>query len=250
MYRPIATLFALLPCVLLPLQEPAPAAAPALHSALAPVDRLGEAWWKERFEAANARIMQGDVGLLFLGDSITQGWEDAGKDIWSEFYGKRRAVNLGFSGDRTQHILWRLEHHGLEKLAGPKAPGLVVLMIGTNNSNGADNTAQEIGEGIEAVVKSLRVKLPQTKVLVLAIFPRGATPDTQRAKNAQASQIAAKIADGKMVHFLDIGPEFLEADGTLPTDIMPDLLHLSPTGYGIWAESIEPVVAELLGEKR
>ena len=233
------------------LQEPArtaPAVAPRLHSAIAPAERLGEGWWKQRFEAANARIAQGGVGLVFLGDSITQGWEDAGKEMWTEFYGKRRAVDLGFSGDRTQHVLWRLERHGLEKLAGPHAPKLVVLMIGTNNSNGADNSAQEIAEGMVAVVQSLRAKLPETKVLLLAIFPRGEKPDAQREKNAQASRLAARCADGKMVHFLDIGSKFLEADGTLPKDIMPDFLHLSPAGYGIWAESIEPKVKELLGE--
>ena len=119
-------------------QEPArtvPAVAPRLHSALAPAERLVEEWWKQRFEASNARIAQGGVGLVFLGDSITQGWEDEGKEIWAEFYGKRRAIDLGFSGDRTQHVLRRLERHGLERLAGPDAPKLVVLMIGTNNSN-------------------------------------------------------------------------------------------------------------------
>ena len=247
----------LFPGLLAPHQEPtkaAPAAAPALHSALAPADRMAEAWWKERFDAANARLAQGDVELIFLGDSITQGWEDAGKDVWAEFYGKRKALNLGFSGDRTQHVLWRLERHGLEALAKPvaghAAPKLVVLMIGTNNSNGADNTAQEIADGIIAVVRSLRARLPLTKVLMLAVFPRGAKPDAQREKNAQASALAAKIADGQMVHYLDIGPKFLAENGTLTTDIMPDLLHLSPLGYGIWAESIEPLVAKLVGETR
>ena len=230
-----------------------PAPVPALHTALAPAERMGEAWWKERFEAANARIAQGDVELLFLGDSITQGWESEGKDVWSEFYGKRKALNLGFSGDRTQHVLWRLEHHGLEALARPAAgkasPKLVVLMIGTNNSNGKDNTAQEIADGIGAIVESLRARLPQARVLILAIFPRGARPDAQREKNAQASALVARIADGKQVHYLDIGPKFLSDDGTLGTDLMPDLLHLSPMGYGIWAESIEPLVAELLRGK-
>jgi len=228
------------------------AAAPLVHSALAPADRLGEAWWKERFEAKNALIAQGDLELIFLGDSITQGWEGAGKEVWAEFYGKRKAINLGFGGDRTQHVLWRLEHHGLEALAKPAAgkasPKLVVLMIGTNNSNGTDNTAQEIADGIVAVVKSLRARLPETKVLLLAIFPRGSKPDAQREKNAQASALASKCADGEMVHYLDMGSKFLAEDGALGTDIMPDLLHLSPIGYGIWAEAIEASIAELLGE--
>ena len=128
---------ALVPAVLVPSQEQGqtPAAAVAVHTALAPADRLGEAWWKERFDAANARIAQGDVELIFLGDSITQAWESEGKDVWSEFYGTRKALNLGFSGDRTQHVLWRLERHGLEALANPAAgkasPKLVVLMAPT-----------------------------------------------------------------------------------------------------------------------
>ncbi len=122
-------------------------------------------------------------------------------------------------------------------------------MIGTNNSNGTDNTAEEIGAGIEAIVKKLRDKLPQTKVLILAVFPRGAKPSPQREKNAKASEIASQLADNENVFYLDIGPKFLDDDGTLTKDIMPDLLHLSPRGYEIWAEAIEPKVTELMGEK-
>jgi lysophospholipase L1-like esterase len=122
-------------------------------------------------------------------------------------------------------------------------------MIGTNNSNGKDNTAEEIADGIKAIVAKLRKEVPETKILLLAIFPRGAKPNPQREKNAQASKLAGAVADGKMVHYLDIGDKFLEDDGTLSREIMPDLLHLSPKGYEIWAEAIEPKVAELMGEK-
>ena len=222
---------------------PAP---PALHAALTPADRLAEEWWKQRFEATNERIRRGDVGLLFLGDSITQGWEDAGREVWDEFYGKRKAVNLGFSGDRTQHVLWRLERHGLELLA-EDPPELAVVMIGTNNSNGADNSAQEIADGIAAIVGKLRELLPETRVLLLAIFPRNERPDAQREKIERTNAAIAKLADGKSVHFLDIGPKFLAEDGTLLRDLLPDFLHLSGMGYGIWAESIEPLVSELCG---
>jgi len=229
------------------------AAAAQKHSAVTPAERNGEEWWKQRLQTCNERIHKGDVGLIFLGDSITQGWEGEGRAVWEEFYVKRKAINLGFSGDRTQHVLWRIEHQPLEELAQPSAgkasPKLVVLMIGTNNSNGADNSAQEIGDGIRAIVAALQGKLPQAKVLVLGIFPRGEKPDAQRQKNAEASAIAAKLADGKRVHFLDIGPAFLEQDGTLSKEVMPDLLHLSPKGYRIWAEGIEAKVKELLGEK-
>ncbi len=122
-------------------------------------------------------------------------------------------------------------------------------MIGTNNSGGNAYTGQQIGEGIVEVVKTIQQKSPKTKVLILAIFPRGEKPNPQREKNAEASAVAAKLADNKQVFFLDIGPKFLTDDGTLSKDIMPDLLHLSPKGYQIWADAIEPKLKELLGEK-
>jgi beta-glucosidase len=212
-------------------------------STLVPVPRDGG--WMSRHESFNKRVKEGNVDLIFIGDSITQGWEGAGKDAWAKHYGKRNAVNLGIGGDRTQHVLWRLDNGNIEGIA-PKA---AVLMIGTNNSNGADNTAEEIGAGIEAIVKKLREKLPQTKVLVLAVFPRGEKPNPQREKNAKASEIASKLADNQNVFFLDIGDKFLTPDGTLAREIMPDFLHLTPKGYEIWAEAVEPSVAKLMGEK-
>ncbi len=237
-----------------PAQKPAAEAPKKENSAVALADRLNEPWWKDRVAACDARVAKGDVGLIFLGDSITQGWEDGGKQVWAKFYEKRKAINLGFSGDRTQHVLWRLQKHPIKSLAtkveGKANPKLVVLMIGTNNSNGEDNTAAEIGAGITAIVKELRSQLPDAKVLILGIFPRSPKPDAQRKKNDEANAIAAKLADGKMVHYLDIGPKFLDKDGTLPKEIMPDALHPNEKGYQIWADAIEAKVAELMGEKR
>jgi beta-glucosidase len=213
-----------------------------LASTVDPKPREGN--WLQRHESFNKRVKEGKVDLLLIGDSITQGWEGAGKDVWAKYYTKRNAVNLGIGGDRTQHVLWRLDHGNVEGIS----PKLAVLMIGTNNSNGTDNTAEEIGAGIEAIVKKLRAKLPNTKVLILAIFPRSEKPSPQREKNAKASQIAAKLADNQNVFYLDIGDKFLAPDGTLTKEIMPDFLHLSPQGYEIWASSIEPSVAKLMGE--
>jgi lysophospholipase L1-like esterase len=201
--------------------------------------------WTDRDASFSERVKKGDVELLFIGDSITQGWEGDGKDAWDKYYSKRKAVNLGIGGDRTQHVLWRLDHGNIDGIS----PKLAVLMIGTNNSNGEDNTAEEIGAGIEAIVKKLRAKLPQTKVLVLGIFPRGVTPNPQREKNAKANAIAAKSADNQTVTYLDIGDKFLTPDGTLTKEIMPDALHLSRQGYEIWATAIEPKVKELMNEK-
>ena len=191
------------------------------------------------------RVGQGDVDLIFVGDSITQGWEGNGKEVWQEYYGGRHAVNLGFSGDRTQHVLWRFDNGNIDGIS-PKA---AVVMIGTNNSNGEDNTSEEIAEGIIAICEQIRVELPKTKILVLAIFPRGAEPNPQREKNAKSNEIVSRIADDEMIFYLDIGGEFLEPDQTISDEIMYDYLHLTAKGYQIWAEAIEGKVAELMGEK-
>ena len=214
------------------------------HSAVTPVPRE-EDWWVQRHESANARAKQGAVDLIFIGDSITHSWENAGKEVWKKYYTHRKAMNLGFSGDRTQHVLWRLDHGNIDGIS-PKA---AVLMIGTNNSNKRDNTAEEIADGITAIVRQLRVKLPRTKVLILGIFPRGEKPSPQREKNARASKLASKIADGKMIHYMNIGVHFLTPDATLTKEIMPDYLHLTRKGYEMWAIAIEGKLRELLGEQ-
>jgi beta-glucosidase len=211
------------------------------NSAVVPMPREGA--WLKRHESFNERVKQGNVDLIFIGDSITQGWEGAGRETWAKFYGKRNAVNLGISGDRTQHVLWRLDNGNVEGIK-PKA---AVIMIGTNNSG--SNTSEEIAAGVKAIVEKLRAKLPDTKILVLGIFPRGADKnDPRRQTNEQANALIAKLADDKMVFYLDIGPKLLAEDGTLSREIMPDLLHLSTTGYSMWAEAIEPTLARLLGE--
>lgn len=212
-----------------------------LHSATKPVPRSGG--WTKRHQSFNKRVAQGNCDLIFIGDSITQGWEGRGKKVWAKHYAKRNAVNLGIGGDRTQHVIWRLDNGNLHRIK-PKA---AVIMIGTNNSG--SNSSQEIADGVEVIVKQLRKKLPETKVLLLGVFPRGANKaDKRRQVNEGANATFKKIADGKSVHYLDIGQKFLKEDGTLPREIMPDLLHLSEKGYTIWAESIEAKLKELMGE--
>lgn len=212
------------------------------NSAIKPAPRAGG--WMDRHNKMNERVKQGNVDLIFIGDSITHGWEGGGKEVWAKYYAKRNAVNLGIGGDQTQHVLWRLEHGNIDGIS----PKLAVIMIGTNNAGG--NTPEQIAEGIKAIVDKLRAKLPQTKILLLGIFPRGADDkDARRQVNMKTNAIVAKFADGKMVFYEDIGDKFLEADRTLPKSIMPDLLHPNAKGYAIWAEAIEPTVTKLMGEK-
>ena len=214
------------------------------HSAIEPAHRHN--WWTVRHLAVNERVRQGDVDMIFIGDSITHGWESNGRKVWQKYYENRKAVNMGFSGDRTQHVLWRLDNGNIEGIS----PKVAVIMIGTNNSNGNDNTAEEIADGMIAICKKLRAKLPETKILLLAVFPRAEKPCPQREKIAKANKIASKSADGKMIHYLDIGPKFLQPDKSISKEIMPDYLHLTPKGYQIWAEAIEPTIVRLMGDKK
>ncbi|HEV3025679.1 MAG TPA: platelet-activating factor acetylhydrolase IB subunit [Pirellulales bacterium] len=223
---------------------PSPASCADEPATVKPVPReVG--WWKDRNDQFNARAKQGNVDLIFLGDSITQGWEDkAAQPIWDKYFGPRKAMNAGIGGDQTQHVLWRLEHGNLDGIK----PKVAVIMIGTNNSSA--NSSEEIAAGIKAIVERLRKALPETKILLLGIFPRGADDsDPQRKKNIGANEIIKKLEDGKQVHYLDISAKFLDSGGKLSTEIMPDRLHLSARGYEIWAESIDGKLAELLGEK-
>ena len=215
------------------------------NTATEPAPRTDD-WWQKRQASFNTNVAAaGDqAAVLFIGDSITQGWEGEGKEVWSRYYSPRHAINLGIGGDRTQHVLWRLDNGNLKGLK-PKA---AVVMIGTNNSNGEDNTVAEIAEGVAAIVRQLRTALPDTRVLLLGIFPRGENPNPQRGKLAQINQILQKLDDGRNVSYLDIGHRFLAADGTLPKELMPDFLHLSPQGYQVWAEAIEPRLSALVGD--
>jgi lysophospholipase L1-like esterase len=203
--------------------------------------------WVKRHKGFVAEAQKGGIDILFMGDSITDFWRNRGSNVWNQYYAPRHAANFGISADRTEHVLWRLDNGELDGIK----PKVVVLMIGTNNTgkerNGVPrNNTPHVIEGVQAVVNDLRAKLPDSKILLLGIFPRGTLDDPQRAQVAVINTVIAKLDDGKMVRFLDIGPKFLEADGTLSTDIMPDLLHPSERGYQIWADAMNPTLDEML----
>ena len=212
------------------------------HSAVTPEPRSGG--WMKRHESFNQRVAKGNVDLIFIGDSITHAWESSGKAVWAKHYAKRNAVNLGIGGDRTQHVLWRLDNGNIKNIR-PKA---AVIMIGTNNSGDGRSTAEEMIDGVTAVVDKLRAKLPKMEILLLDIFPRGQRINAQRGKILQVNQVLSRLDARPHVTFLRIGHNFVSPDGTIAKDIMPDFLHLTPKGYEIWAKSIEPTLARLMGE--
>ncbi len=182
--------------------------------------------------------------LLFLGDSITAGWGGAGKEVWAKTFDAYRPANFGIGGDRTQHVLWRITNGELDGIK----PRVTVIMIGTNNVS--SSPAGDIARGVTKIVETVRTKLPQTKILLLAIFPRGEKPEGKlgafNEKIKEVNATIAKLDDRKHIHFLDIGPKFTQGKDVLDKAIMPDFLHLSPAGYQIWADAIAPKVAELM----
>jgi lysophospholipase L1-like esterase len=202
---------------------------------------MSTAAWTQMHEGFLKRAKEGKVDLLFLGDSITQGWGN--NAIWQKHYAGRNAANFGIGGDTTQNVLWRITNGELEGIA-PKA---VVLMIGTNNFGLHGDGPDAVVKGVAAVVKALRAKLPKSRILLLGLFPRDEKPGTDFRKRIEKTnaQLPA-LADGKNVVFLDIGAKFLQPDGTLSKEIMPDFLHLSEKGYQVWADAIEGPLKALL----
>jgi len=207
----------------------------------------------ERHRAMNQEAAKGTAQLAFIGDSIThafggeprsnESFADRGKDTWDLFYGDRHAINLGISGDRTQHVLWRLENGNLDGIK----PKVAVVMIGTNNSG--SESASQIAEGVEAVCLKVKEKSPKTKILLLAVFPRGNADSPERAKLTDTNRQLESWAKEKRIEFMDIGSVFLDARGEIPNDVMPDKLHPFAFGYRKWAMAIEPKLSKLFGDK-
>jgi len=210
---------------------------------IVPVNRNGRGGWSARNNKMNKRVSKGRVDLVFIGDSITHGWESRGKKVWKNFYARRNAVNLGIGGDRTQHVLWRLQNGNLKGIS----PKLAVVMIGTNNA-GSDSP-EDIATGVKAIVTCIEERCPTTKILILAIFPRGKNnQDKKRVVNQKANEIIKTFANNITISYMNINDKFLSKDGTLSRNIMSDLLHPNAKGYQIWAEAIEKKVAQLMEE--
>jgi lysophospholipase L1-like esterase len=202
-----------------------------------------DAKWLKRHEEFVELAKQGDVGVLFLGDSITDFWRyPEGQEVWRHYFRPLKAANFGIASDRTEHVLWRVQNGELKGIN----PKVVVLMIGTNNMG--SNSAEEIAEGVRAIVNEILKQKPESKILMLGIFPRSPkATDPIRQKVKDTNKIIAMLDDGgRHVRYLDIGEKFLEADGSLSPKIMPDGLHPNKGGYQIWAKAIEPTLTEML----
>lgn len=219
-------------------EDAVPATPPAvIKSANDPTKPVpgGVRWFGRMHNDYVAQCRNRKFDVCFLGDSITQMWPG---DHFAKNFGKFSAVNFGIGGDRAENVLWRLENGELQ---GTEQK-LTVLLIGTNNQG--RNTAEEVAIGVTAVVKKLQSNCPQTKILLLGIFPSAGTPlEKTNAVNA----IIAKLDDGKTIRYLDVGARFLDAEGKIQPGILSDAVHLQRKAYDIWAETMLPLLTEMLG---
>ncbi|HEY0909109.1 MAG TPA: GDSL-type esterase/lipase family protein, partial [Bradyrhizobium sp.] len=237
------------------------AAAGRVPLAAEPISRLDTKWWRERHEAKLAELRRGPVDLVFLGDSITQNYEKSGPEpfqnfvpVWQRFYGDRHALNLGFVGDATSHLLWRIYHGEIDGIA-PKA---AIILIGANNLGRVHWPADDNIAGIAAVVDATRRKLPRTKILLLGILPSERSAWATETTVATNRGLAARYGNNAApdLTYMDIGGVFMR-NGAFDRDLFYDPrlsppeppLHPTPEGQARMAAAIEPMLAQMMGDR-
>ena len=203
-----------------------------------------EEWWFERHAKKIGEFKKEKIDLLMVGDSITHNFESIGKKVWEKSFATKNAINLGFGGDRTNHVLWRLAH--LPKRKEP--PKAAVVLIGTNNICWGSDKPREAAIGVQAIAKKLHADYPEMKILVLGVFPRRRNLDHPHRKQIIElnSYLPGLLKGIPNVSFKDIGSHFLGDKGFLSPEMMPDTTHPSEKGHQAWANAIEADVKKML----
>lgn len=223
-----------------------------------PAQERADGWWQERHRQKLAELRQGKVDLIFIGDSITHDYELGSTapqydflGLWNRFYGGRNAVNLGFNGDNTANVLWRLENGEIDGIS----PKVAVVLIGTNDTI-QGRSAEETKAGIDAIVTRLKRKLPKTKLILIGILPSAVSPLKTAVDQAVNTALANAYANDRTVTFIDVGYRFL-ADGRTDVSLYMDprndppmaALHPDAAAQARMAEAIEPTLSRLLGDR-
>jgi lysophospholipase L1-like esterase len=223
-----------------------------VNTALVPVPKLEEDcydWW-ERHEQVLKLKDAVNPEIVLIGDSLTHFWGGEpqsaianGPKAWEDLFSRYRVLNLGFGWDRTQNVLWRLEHGELSGLS----PKMVIVNIGTNNTsetvNARSNTPDELKEAIREIFARIRIAAPQANLVLMAVFPCEEKPEHPRRKLIAAiNERYAAFAAEEDITFVDIGPKLLQPDGTLTRETAPDFCHLTEQGYQVWTHALRPLL--------
>jgi lysophospholipase L1-like esterase len=223
------------------------------NTAIVPVPKLEQDNYDWYVRHAEVLRIKNSVNpeIVLIGDSITHFWGGEPKSIsvngataWKATFGKYRTLNLGYGWDRTQNVLWRLDHGEIDGLD----PRVVVIQIGTNNTSETDNahknTPAEIAEGIRAIIDRVKAKAPQARIVLMRVFPREEKPDHPRRQDiAGINKLLTDFANIPGVTLLDIGPKIVSPDGTLSREIMPDFCHPGEKAYQIWGDALAPLLS-------
>lgn len=212
--------------------------------AIIPQPRIEE-WWFTRHAEKIGLMSKGEFDLLMLGDSITHNFESVGKEVWKKYFEPRKSINLGFGGDRTNHLLWRIEHLPVLK----KAPKGAVVLIGTNNICWGSDKPIQAAHGVKVIAKKLNEIYPDTEILVLGLLPRRREMSHPHRKQIVElnSYLPELLKDIPKVKYLDIGKHFLDDKGHLSKEMMPDTTHPSEKGHEVWAKAIESELVRIVG---
>ncbi len=219
------------------------------RSALIPTDKLNQSWWKERHEKVLSELKK-DPGLILIGNSILHSLDEEDRGaVWSEYLNQYRAVNMGFSGDRTENVIWRLENGELEGIH----PKVALLLIGTNNTDGNHyekvTQPEELSEAIWKICEIIREKLPETEILLMGILPYGYKPNYRDHINKMTNKIIKNFPHrNPHIHYVDIGSIYLDEAGKVRKDLMPDFLHPNAEGHMLMFKALTPEIKRLMNK--
>ena len=217
------------------------------NPAAIPVHKLNEPWWNTRHQEVLNKL-KSDPQLILIGNSILHSLDNEDRqDVWTKYLNQYNAVNMGFSGDRTENVIWRIRNGEIDGIN----PKLALLLIGTNNTDGNHyleiSTPQELAEAIWEICQIIREKLPQTQILLLGILPYGYKPNHRDNINRATNKLIADFP-GKdpNIHYRNINDIYIDSEGKVIKELMPDYLHPNAKGHLLMFEKLEQDITQLM----
>jgi len=219
-----------------------------INTAIIPIDKLQHNWWKDRHEGVLDSLVT-NPQLILIGNSILHSLDNKDrKDVWEKHFNKYNTLNMGFSGDRTENVIWRLQNGELENIN----PKVAIVLIGTNNTDGNNyptiNYPNELDEATWKICEIIREKLHETEIILLGIFPFGRNiPNFRNTINQKTNELISKFhSKDEHIHYMDIGDIYLNSDGKIFKNVMPDFLHPNAKGHMLMFNKLNDEITKLM----